>query len=206
MANQVIDVVTPYIAAPGAASPEALAAISQGIEKIKTANTLTIDQASQQVAASVHDQIQTEVQQEMAASIDTAVSRAVKESLQQAYPVGAYWWTANKTADPNLLFGGTWERVEGKFLWAGSQDETEGATGGERTHTLTVDEMPSHQHYPPVAVTYGGNAAGQRTLFATNSVKWSTADSVNAVSPAGGSQPHNNMPPYIVAFCWKRTA
>lgn len=202
MSQQVIDVVTPWIAVPEAPSPEAL----QAIHDLQEANRLTIQQASESVAATVHDNIHSQVQQEVSTAVGTAVSQATQQLLSRAYPIGAYWWTADKTADPNSLFGGTWERVEGRFLWAGSQDETAGSTGGERTHTLTVDEMPSHQHYPPVAVTYGGNAAGQRTLFATNSAKWSEADSNNAVSPAGGSQPHNNMPPYIVAFCWKRTA
>lgn len=202
MSQQVIDVVTPWIAVPEAPSPEAL----QAIHDLQEANRLTIQQASESVAATVHDNIQTQVQQEVSAAVGTAVAQATQELLSKAYPVGAYWWTADKTADPNTLFGGTWERVEGRFLWAGSQDETAGATGGERTHTLTVGEMPSHQHYPPVAVAYNGNSAGYRTLFATNSPQWSVADVNNAVSPTGGSQPHNNMPPYLVAFCWKRTA
>lgn len=202
MSQQVIDVVTPWIAVPEAPSPEAL----QAIRDLQQANTVTIQQASEAVAASVHDQIQTQVQQEIGSAVGAAVEQATHQLLLQAYPVGAFWWTADKTADPNTLFGGTWERIEGRFLWAGSTDEEGGATGGERTHTLTVDEMPRHQHNPPVAAIYNGNAAGQRTIFATNSKPWSVADVNNAVSPTGGNQPHNNMPPYLVAFCWKRTA
>lgn len=49
---------------------------------------------------------------------------------------------------PSTLFGGTWERIKGKFIWGIGDGETAGVTGGEKTHTLTTDEMPSHVHAP----------------------------------------------------------
>ena len=67
----------------------------------------------------------------------------------QIYPVGSIYITANAT-NPSVLFGGTWEQLKGKFLvGVDSSDtdfETSGKTGGEKTHTLTIDEMPSHNH------------------------------------------------------------
>ena len=67
----------------------------------------------------------------------------------QIYPVGSIYITANAT-NPSVLFGGTWEQLKGKFLvGVDSSDtdfETSGKTGGEKTHTLTVDEIPSHTH------------------------------------------------------------
>ena len=72
--------------------------------------------------------------------------------------------------------------------------DTLGKTGGEKTHTLTVDEMPSHKHELIVDKQQGGvNAALQPT--------WGTAYSSKdsgSISNTGGGQPHNNLQPYIV--------
>lgn len=63
------------------------------------------------------------------------------------YPVGSIYMSANDV-NPSVLFGGgTWEKIEGKFLLSSyGSTYTLGSTGGEANHTLTVDEMPSHTH------------------------------------------------------------
>lgn len=65
------------------------------------------------------------------------------------YPVGSIYWTGKAPddgGDPNVLFGGTWVQIKGKFVWAKGDGDTLNATGGAKTVTLTVDQIPSHNH------------------------------------------------------------
>lgn len=115
------------------------------------------------------------------------------------YPVGSIY-LAYHTTDPGILFGGTWQRLYGRFLWAAEAGEAIGTTGGEKTHTLTASEMPRHYHTGvrradstvsggvSAAASAGGNDTDYRTDY------------------AGGGQAHNNMPPYIAVYVWQRTA
>lgn len=77
-----------------------------------------------------------------------------------------------------------------------------GATGGEETHTLTVEEMPSHHH----SLRYGSIQAGgeESTLWIDYSLKKFTGNDAAAVFNVGGGQAHNNMPPYIGVCAWRR--
>lgn len=115
------------------------------------------------------------------------------------YPVGSIYMSMSSTS-PETLFGGTWAQIEDTFLLAAGTTYAAGATGGEATHTLTVDEMPSHTHN----ITFqsgkiGGGSTYRRPL--TNA-----SDSEMAVTATGGDQPHNNMPPYLAVYVWRRTA
>jgi microcystin-dependent protein len=81
---------------------------------------------------------------------------------------------------------------------SGGTFPTLGGKGGEESHILSVAEMPSHTHAPPVTVTYNGNAGADRRILATNSGLWSSGDSYNNVTSTGGGGSHNNLQPYIV--------
>ena len=123
--------------------------------------------------------------------------------LDAVYPVGSVY-ISYSTTSPATRFGGTWSAITG-FPWL--HDSTAvGTTGGEETHVLSVEEMPKHDHYCPCTVVYGGDAERYRNLYATNSKVWSEADPNNPVSSTGGSQSHNNLPPYYVLRGWRRTA
>ena len=121
------------------------------------------------------------------------------------YPVGSYYWSSNSTS-PSTLFGGTWTQVKDRFVLAAGDSYSVNATGGEVTHTLTINEMPGHRH---MASRYGGTYAwggANSDKMTQGSGGYETQLSGLETSSTGGGQAHNNMPPYIVAFCWHRTA
>lgn len=105
--------------------------------------------------------------------------------------------------DPNKLYGGTWERIKGKFIWGVDDDETSGVTGGEKTHTLTIDEMPKHRHDLD-AVNAGIEQSGGGYHPSWVNDKMYTVTVLSAET--GGGQAHNNMPPYYGAYTWRRVA
>ena len=70
-------------------------------------------------------------------------TKVVKLIKLLSWPVGSIY-TSTKPTDPHELFGGTWEPIQDTFLWCAGPKHAAGATGGEETHTLIIDEMPSH--------------------------------------------------------------
>ena len=126
------------------------------------------------------------------------------------YPIGAIYLSVDST-NPSKLFGGTWQQIaKGRTLVGVDISQTEfntvKKTGGEKTHTLSINEIPSHSHNNPCAVTYNGSAAMYRSLFATNSDFWTKSDPNNATASIGGGQAHNNLQPYYTCYIWLRTA
>lgn len=141
-----------------------------------------------------------------------------------AYPVGSYYISANATS-PADLFGGTWEQLEqGRVLLSQGSKYPAGSTGGEATHTLTVEEMPMHNHWvtpnvlmwasasqrneanqnlpPQVAIGAGGVISGTDGPYFIDRL----IDPVRYVQISGSSEAHNIMQPYLSVFIWKRTA
>lgn len=231
-----------------------------------------------------------------------------KTLLNFCYPIGSIYWSGVAT-NPHDLFGGTWVQIKDKFIWAKGDSDTVNATGGEKTHTLTESEIPSHTHsFTPTGnvsshthTINNGNTSSEGTIttagirhsgstdemsdnaigeieFATRNVTlimagtttgindgnyayhsgnlsfgkshlsmstawrpdhegWSGTrkcihldvshthtlpasyiyGSTDSTQPTftgtagttggtGGGEAHNNMPPYVVKYCWERTA
>ena len=148
--------------------------------------------------------------------------------LLSVYPVGSIYMSVNST-DPSSLFGGGWTRLKDRFLLAAGDTYAVNSTGGSATHTLTTSEMPSHSHTKGSMRIYGyvksvmfgytedvngpfsisskyqeawktGSGSDQRTItFDTNTGGWS-----GSTSSVGSGSAHNNMPPYITVYVWKR--
>lgn len=122
------------------------------------------------------------------------------------YPVGSYYETSNTSFDPNTTWGGTWvEDSYGRVTVAYQSDNTPfnqvGKVGGEQTHKLRPEEMPSHNHTID-NIDYGiandNVLGGSYPRMALNGTVTSNS--------TGGDQPHNNLQPYIVVKRWHRTA
>lgn len=138
---------------------------------------------------------------------DNGHSISIKELLDAVYPVGSLYMSVN-SAEPSILFGGMWERLKDRFLLAAGDSYAAGATGGEAAHTLTVNEMPKHHHNLYVR---GFDNSSSKEAIVNASYNY-TSDQSNAgqaeliISSTGGSAAHNNMPPYLTVYMWKRTA
>lgn len=115
------------------------------------------------------------------------------------YPVGSIYISVNNT-NPGTMFGGTWERIQDTFLLASGSTYGAGTTGGEATHTLTINEMPSHSH----TLTGNSGTGGKAETVPYGSA--TTGTNMYAIKNAGGGQPHNNMPPYLAVYVWKRVS
>ena len=128
---------------------------------------------------------------------------AIGNAVNNTYPVGAIYLSVNSTS-PASLFGGTWEQIKDRVLIGAGNLYAVGDTGGEATHILTVDEMPSHKHImnPRGYVGHFSSGSGYTTAVIDNYTE--KGDVVT--SSTGGSQPHNNMPPYLAVYMWKRIA
>ena len=131
-----------------------------------------------------------------------AVATRFSEIIRAIYPVGAIFISTDSTS-PATLFGGTWERIKDTFLLAAGSTYAAGTTGGEAKHTLTVNEMPTHNH----SFGAGVNETQQGTATDVFMYQgWQSSYSPAYVTSAGGGQAHNNMPPYLAVYVWKRTA
>lgn len=116
--------------------------------------------------------------------------------IENIYKVNDIILTLDKE-NPSKRFGGTWELIKDKFLLGAGGDFSLESIGGEREHTLTIEEMPKHNHVVKNILTSG--AYGMFT-----SGGYAIKTNVNTTE-VGEDKPHNNMPPYIAVYIWKKT-
>jgi hypothetical protein len=131
----------------------------------------------------------------------------ISPALEQCYPIGAIYQSTEVT-NPATFMGGTWERFGNGRVLVGV-DETDGdfntanKIGGEKTHTLTIDEMPSHSHRQFVSAN-NGNDSIRKDWDADGNGK--AYDQGMETGRTGGNKPHNNLQPYITVYQWRRIA
>ena len=137
-----------------------------------------------------------------------------RDFLLTIYPVGSIYMTLSSSY-PGNIFGGTWERIEGRFLLGSSATHYAGQTGGSETHTLTVSELAQHSHLSRTYLNSTGSVdvPANNSLLTVGSYKYSTSGETEKSSSlsgktetTGSSTPFSIMPPYISVHIWQRTA
>lgn len=124
--------------------------------------------------------------------------------LLAAHPVGSIYQTISPENPAVTFGGGTWERIEGKFIMGASDAYPAGSTGGSATHTQTVPELAAHYHmfetwsneagdmpYGPCGVRDGAALLGANKL---------------SMSSAGEGKPMDILNPYYSVYIWRRVA
>ena len=128
--------------------------------------------------------------------------------LNLVYPIGAIYISINSTS-PAILFGGTWEAINDRFLLSAGNSYSAGSTGGAATHVLTINEMPNHRHKIMADSELASTASNAVYVLtdhkSVSSIGTSYRD-LNYFNSTGGSQAHNNMPPYLTVYMWKRVS
>lgn len=121
------------------------------------------------------------------------------------------------------MYGGSWEKIEGRFLLGTSSSYSVSSTGGEAEHTLITEEMPKHRHRPPNSTNGYLNLDDNGNLYITfdstqltNTMRvfgngytgynGGNSDSSDGSDGEGYGDPHNNMPPYYSVYIWRRVA
>lgn len=155
------------------------------------------------------------------------------EIVDLIYPIGSIYLSTNN-ANPGTLFGGTWQQIKDKFLLGCGDTYALAATGGEATHVLSTNEIPSHSHtWSQTSCTNPGNhthivgadkdggpgsnrytvhitsnntAYGQQYSPASGGAGSHTHTIGGSNTNTGGGAAHNNMPPYITVSMWKRVS
>ena len=122
--------------------------------------------------------------------------------LNLVYPVGSIYMSVANVS-PTTFIGGTWAvwgtgRVPVAVDTGQTEFNTVEKTGGAKTHTLTVNEMPSHTH--DTSIYFSGTGTVHYSVSAAQS------PTPISTSATGGGLAHNNLQPYITCYMWKRTA
>jgi hypothetical protein len=127
------------------------------------------------------------------------------------FPIG-YIYLSTSNVNPGQLFGGTWKPIKDRFLLLAGDTYKGGQTGGEATHKLTINEMPTHKHEATMSwaqnQSHNHCAGTYAKSFSegANPSEGTYQSSDERIGNAGGNQPHNNMPPYIVVYGWVKVS
>lgn len=133
------------------------------------------------------------------------------------HPKDALFSSGDPTS-PAELYGGTWERIEGKFIMGASDSYPAGSTGGEAEHALTESELPNvtgrfdfqsdGNNQGIVTGADGVFSFGQMSIggFQPNNKIDESGCARQIIMSFGSNSPHNNLPPYIAVYIWRRVA
>ena len=136
--------------------------------------------------------------------------------LEVIYPVGSIYISTTNTSPANW-FGGTWKRLNTGYLYGVSSATGLGVVAGSMTRTISVSNMPAHDHNikayrtnrevsqagaPQVGST--GSFADRVMVYSANAISKNYTESISEVRGSGTSL--DIKPGYITCAVWERTA
>lgn len=141
------------------------------------------------------------------------------------YPIGSVYISLSNT-NPSTYFGGTWEQIKDRFLLSAGNTYAVGNTGGSSTVTLTTNQIPAHTHTQASCTNPGNHThyiPNNRSVSSSGSSpkfeSWPSGSGTArdhytngsgghthtiTLNNTGGGAAHDNMPPYLVVYMWKR--
>lgn len=183
---------------------EGIAALAADVASAVSSAELSASSAAQAAQAAI-------------AAREEAEAIAMGDIRNIIFPVGSIVQYASASIDPNTLIGGTWERIQGRFLFAADESHEIGTTGGSETVALTTEQMPRHKHFVinmsqgTLAPDYQHTVGRYNNSNATENYRYQINGNTNEAnggksSFTGSGAAHDNMPPYLTVYMWKRTA
>lgn len=148
------------------------------------------------------------------------IDSTVSALFDLIYPVGSIYYTNNANFSPNASFNGTWEQIKDVFLLAAGDTYVGGTSGGAATVQLTEGQLPKHRHYfqySQLSAKYSDSVNGANnnqdfsilndeghSIVADWCLDGNERKGLDSIT--GNNEAHNNMPPYIVVYVWKRVS
>ncbi|MBP3541509.1 MAG: hypothetical protein J6K72_06815 [Clostridia bacterium] len=138
--------------------------------------------------------------------------KTYQEIVNAIYPVGSLFFSMNATS-PASLFGGSWTQITDKFIYAAGSNYYVGQTGGAQTVSLSIANLPYHTH--GMRMGWSDNLETVNSVITTVERQGLTAgtaeshvvvDAGYTTNAAGSGTAHTNMPPFVAAYIWQRTA
>ena len=138
-----------------------------------------------------------------------AINVEIETIRNSIYPVGSIYLSVNEIEPSQILGFGVWEQIKDTFLLAAGNNYPAGSIGGETEHVLTIKELAKHTHALKTDIISEDYDVTWAPYYEYNE-GWVQGPNTETSSPAtyttytGESEPHNNMPPYLAVYMWKR--
>ena len=130
-----------------------------------------------------------------------------KTLLNLIYPVGSIYMSVSSTS-PATFLGGTWERIQDRFLLAAGSTYAAGATGGSATndhcHFQTVGSDGTASYFTKAGKTPSTRVVTVPGTHIVTSENYTDTKTLREDSTYGATI--SIMPPYLAVYVWKRTA
>jgi len=144
-------------------------------------------------------------------TIDSVPKIGSESLIDLIYPIGTVYQSSVASFNPNTKWGGTWVKIEGRFLFGSDTTRTVGSTGGAEKVTIGLNQIPDHSHmYEDTTHVCNeekiyNSVMDTSRLYATSSLN-SVSRSTSAIDREDPQSQLDIMPSFMVVNIWHRTA